>query len=307
MKKKLSLIQPSTWAYIKEGYRTKGYSLKNWLHGYIYSRWIYQYISIGTGEHVLSRKFGPLASFLCRFFKPAQKAGGNGNCISFADTYHGKVMPLEGAREVFTVNRKIETDDLEQVIPYKLARSILLENPLHIAVMDCPCRQARPKPCKPLDVCLVVGELFTDFIMEHHPARTRRISTDEAVAILEAEHKRGHVHHAFFKADLFGRFYAICNCCSCCCGAIQAWRNGTLMLASSGYVSRVDQQQCTNCGICVAFCQFNALSKDEDSIVIDEKLCLGCGVCVTKCREDARWLERDPSRGEPLEVTKLID
>ncbi len=305
MKRKFLIFLPSTWAYIKEGYHTQGYSLKNWLHGYIYSRWIYLYIGIGTGEHILARKFKPLAKFLCRFFKPSGKSESPETCISFSDTYHGKVISLDTAKEIVTVNRRIEVADLEQVIPYKLARSIILENPEHIVVMDCPCRKVRPKPCKPIDVCLVIGEIFSQFILEHHPANSRKINMNEAVEILEAEHKRGHVHHAFFKSDLFNRFYAICNCCSCCCGAIQAWRNGTPMLASSGYVSRGDDELCTACGVCVVFCQFEALKMEEGTIIIDEKRCLGCGVCVTKCKENARWLERDNSRGTPLGVNKL--
>lgn len=306
MKKKLFVFLPSTWAYIKEGYCTEGFSLKNWLHGYIYSRWIYLYISIGTGEHFIARKFKPFAKLLYRIFKPAGKCTSQDKCIAFEDTYHGKVLSLDAAKEIVTVNRKIEITDLEQVIPYKLARSIILENPQHIAVLDCPCRKVRPKPCKPLDVCLVIGKIFSRFVLEHHPGNSRKITPDEAVAILEAEHKRGHVHHAFFKSDLFNRFYAICNCCSCCCGAIQAWRNGTPMLASSGYVSKHNKDLCTLCGVCVAFCQFEALKKEEDIIVMDEKRCLGCGVCVTKCKKNARWLERDTARGKPLEINKLI-
>lgn len=307
MKNKFFIFLPSTWAYIKEGFRSEeGYSLKNLVHGYIYSRWIYLYIGIGTGEHVVARKFSPLAQFFCRLFRPSRKNDSRKKLITFSDTYHGKVLSLDGAKAIVTLNRKIEIQDLEQVIPYKLARSIILENPEQIAVMDCPCRKVRPKPCKPFDVCLIIGELFTQFVLEHHPGNSRKITQDEAVEILEAEHQRGHVHHAFFKSDLFGRFYAICNCCSCCCGAIQAWRNGTPMLASSGYVSRVDQEQCTSCGICVVFCQFEALQKENNTIVIDEKRCLGCGVCVAKCKQNARWLARDPSRGEPLEINKLV-
>lgn len=308
MKRKFALFLPSTWSYIKEGYRSKNYSLRNLLHGYIYSRWIYLYISIGTGEHVVARKLKPLARILRYLFKPLEKKNmPPEKCISFADTYHGKVLRLEEAREIITVNKVIEVDDLEQVIPYKLARSIILENPTHIAVMECPCRRVRPKPCKPLDVCLIVGKLFTRFLLTHHPSKCRKISQDEAVEILAAEHKRGHVHHAFFKADLFGRFYAICNCCSCCCGAIQAWRNGTPMLASSGFVSRCNAELCTLCGICVAFCQFEALQKQDETIILDESKCLGCGVCVSKCKEGARWLERDPSRGEPLDIRTLVE
>lgn len=308
MKRKFALFLPSTWTYIKAGRAAKNYSLKNWLHGYIYSRWIYLYIGIATGEHVVARKLKPLARILQNLFKPvAKKDLPPEKCISFADTYHGKVLRLEEARDIISVNKAIKIDDLEQVVPYKLARSIFLENPTHIAVMECPCRRARPKPCKPLDVCLIVGELFTQFLLEHHPDRCRKISQNEAMEILEAEHKRGHVHHAFFKADLFGRFYAICNCCSCCCGAIQAWRNGTPMLASSGFISRLDEELCSACGVCVAFCQFEALQKKGTTIVIDASRCLGCGVCVSKCKEGARWLERDPLRGEPLDIHALAE
>ncbi len=307
MKRKFVFFLPSTWAFFKEECRTDGYSLKNRLHGYIYSRWIYSYIAIGTGEHFVARKCKPFARFLCRVFKPSKKDNHQGKCITFADTYHGKVLSLDGARQLVTLNQKIELKDLEQVIPFNLARSIVLENPDHIVLMDCPCRKSRSKPCKPIDVCLVIGEPFSQFALEHHPDRCRKISQQEAVEVLEAEHKRGHVHHAFFKSDLFNRFYAICNCCSCCCGAIQAWQNGTPMLASSGYISRVDLDKCLSCGICAAFCQFGALKKQGKDIIIDESRCLGCGVCVTKCKENARWLERDPSRGEPLQINRLVE
>lgn len=276
------------------------------LHGYIYSRWIYLYISIASGEHFIARKFKSGPSFLYRLFKPSKKSTSNEKCITFADTYHGKVLSLGCAKQLVTLNKKIEINDLEKVIPYKLARSIIIKNPDYIVLMDCPCRSARSKPCKPIDVCLIIGEPFSHFILEHHPGRCRKISQKDAVAILDSEHRRGHVHHAFFKSDLGGRFYAICNCCSCCCAAIQAWRNGTPMLASSGYVSRVDPEKCISCGVCAAFCQFGALKKENDTMVIDESRCLGCGVCVTKCKEKARWLERDPARGEPLEINKLV-
>jgi tetratricopeptide (TPR) repeat protein len=48
------------------------------------------------------------------------------------------------------------------------------------------------------------------------------LSPAEAVEILEAEHRRGHVHAAYFKDACLDRFYVICNCCKCCCGGIDA-------------------------------------------------------------------------------------
>jgi NAD-dependent dihydropyrimidine dehydrogenase PreA subunit len=144
------------------------------------------------------------------------------------------------------------------------------------------------------------------FVAEHHPRRSRWIAQEEAVEILRAEHERGHVHHAFFKDAMLDRFYAICNCCACCCGAMQAWQNDAPMLASSGYVSRVAPEECIGCGVCTEFCQFGALSAGDGTVIVDEALCMGCGVCVSKCDQEALSLVRDPSKGEPLEIQELM-
>ena len=306
MKRKFwpNLVRPSTRAFAREARRTPGFSFFDWLHGYVYGRWPYLYIGIGTGEHPLARVFGPLVRWVARLFPP--RLSDDPAHVTFADTYHGKVVPLEAAKQLVTVEEEISLTDLEQVIPYALARDIVLQNPNHIVVLECPCRASRPNPCLPLDVCLVVGEPFASFVAEHHPHRSRWITPEEAVEILCAEHERGHVHHAFFKDAMLGRFYAICNCCACCCGAMQAWRHGTPMLASSGYVSRVAADLCVGCGICADFCQFGALSVSEGLVAVDTAACMGCGVCVSKCPEGALSLVRDPTKGEPLEIRALI-
>jgi ferredoxin len=93
---------------------------------------------------------------------------------------------------------------------------------------------------------------------------------------LEAADQRGHLHHAFFKEAMLGRFYAICNCCVCCCGALQAYRNGIPMLASSGYVGWIDPEKWPGCGLCMAQCPTAAITR-----------------------------VRDHSRSEPLEIDQL--
>jgi len=300
------LLRPSTRAFARAARRTPGYSFFDWLHGYVYARWPYLYIGIGTGEHPLARIFGPLVRGLSRLFPPRATDDRSSARVTFADTYHGKVVPLDAAKRLVTVREEISLTNLEQVIPYARARDVVLRNPDHIVVLECPCRASRSDPCQPLDVCLVVGEPFASFIAEHHPHRSRWITQEEAVEILRAEHARGHVHHAFFKDAMLGRFYAICNCCACCCGAMQAWRNGTPMLAPSGYVSRVDAEQCTGCGTCADFCQFGALSVGEGVAVVDAATCMGCGVCVSKCEQGALSLVREPSKGQPLEIHELM-
>jgi ferredoxin len=312
------LIKPSTRKFIREARRTPGFSWFDLLHGYVYGRWTYLYIEIGVGEHPLSKKLGPLLGRLAGLLlrkRPSDQAPEQEispatgqeapNQVNFADTYHGKVLPVGAARQLVLVNEDIQLPDLEQVIPYKRARAIILQNPDHIVVLECPCRTARPDPCLPLDVCLIVGEPFASFVIEHHPERSRWITQAQAADILQAEDERGHVHHAFFKDAMLGRFYAICNCCSCCCGAMQAQRNGSPMLASSGYVSQVDETLCQGCGICVNYCQFGALSVPNGYSNVDIARCMGCGVCVSQCENGALSLRREESKGVPLELLTL--
>ncbi len=309
MAKHLSPIKTSTRRFFDESRKLGRYGFLDWLHGYIYGRWAYFYIGVGTGEHKLIKRFKPAGEMLFRLFKlffGSSAAADEKNAVSFADTYHGKVVPLENARKLVTLNRPIRLPDLEKVIPYRRARDLILENPDRIVALDCPCRSVRENPCLPLDVCLIVGEPFATFILDHHDHRARAITQDEAISILEAENRRGHVAHAFFKDVMLDRFYAICNCCSCCCGAMQAQRNGTPMLASSGFVCTVDEQLCVQCGECAPMCQFGAIDLDSEP-QLDAERCMGCGVCVNACSYEALSLVRDPARGEPLEIHSLIE
>lgn len=300
---------PSTRAFIREARRLPGYSLFDWLHGYVYARWTYLYIGVGTGEHPLARIAKPVVGWIDVLIrrKAAEEAGASRNGgVEFADTYHGKVVTLEAATQLVSVEHDVDLGDLEQVIPYNLARDIVLQHPDHIVALDCPCRVSRPNPCLPLDVCLIVGEPFASFVTEHHPERTRWISRDDAERILKEEHERGHVHHAFFKDAMLGRFYAICNCCECCCGAMRAHFNGVPMLASSGYVSQVDEALCAGCGECVDLCQFGALDLQGGRSRVDWDACMGCGVCVDNCSLEALTLVRDERKGTPLDIRSLI-
>lgn len=300
------LIKPSTRKFIREARQARDYSLFDFIHGYIYARWTYFYIAVGTGRHPWSKKLAPLAAWLESKAAPSPSNSNKTSGMTFADTYHGKAVPLEAVKQLVNIREDIALPDLEQVIPYKRARDIVLKNPDHLVVIECPCRSAKPNPCLPLDVCIIVGEPFTGFVMEHNPGKSRWITSQEAAAIIDAEDARGHVHHAFFKDAMFGRFYAICNCCACCCGAIQAHQHGTPMLASSGYLAQIDEDSCTACSTCTSFCQFGALNLASFQMSVDAALCMGCGVCVDKCPQEAISLRRDESKSAPLEILSLM-
>ncbi|MDD5264931.1 MAG: 4Fe-4S binding protein [Candidatus Bipolaricaulis sp.] len=299
--RRLYPLRPSTRVFYREGRKIEGYSLLDFVHGYVYSRWPYLYIGAATGAKPAPLVLRPLVR-LGAWATSRRKLNADPARNAFADRYHGKVVPLDAAERLVTLDVDIELRGLERVIPYPVARDIVLRHPDHIAALECPCRASRKNPCQPLDVCLIVGEPFASFITEHHPTASRWISQAEAVEILRAEHERGHVHHAFFKDAMLGRFYAICNCCSCCCGAMQAFQHGTPMLASSGFVSRVEIGSCVRCGACVEACPFDTLAIGETAVRVDEARCMGCGVCVSRCPNGALALARDETKPEPLDV-----
>lgn len=221
-------------------------------------------------------------------------------------TYHGKVMPLDLACELVKVEEDVDVGDIsESIIPYPIARRILLENPQSLAVFECGCRLLQEEPCLPLDVCLAVGDPLASFIVEHEVNNARKITQAEAIDILEAEHKRGHVHGAYFKDVMGGRFYAICNCCSCCCVGMQAWNRFNFpMLAASGYCAEVSED-CSGCGDCADICPFFAIAVDDVAVVERDK-CMGCGVCEGACPTGSIELSLDPSKGEPLDIRAII-
>jgi len=300
------LIKKSTSEFYQAGKITEDYSLYDYLHGYLYLRWPYLYISVAIGEHKLARLLQPVFLFLTAILTPFSK-NDPGNGEAFANSYHGKVVPVEEAKKLVMIQEEIIIKNLEPVIPFTRAKDIIMKNPDRIAALDCPCRVSRAEPCYPLDVCLIIGDPFVSFILEQQPEKSRLISSREAMDILQAEHERGHVHHAFFKDAMLNRFYAICNCCACCCGAFQSHRNGTPMLIASGYTAENNPDLCNGCGTCQEFCQFSAIQILEGKAYIDRELCFGCGVCVDKCQNNAITLKRDPQKGIPLEIEKLMN
>jgi NAD-dependent dihydropyrimidine dehydrogenase PreA subunit len=315
-------FKPSTLSYIREARRTPGFSLVDWLHGYIYARWPYFYIGTAVGANPAARRLRSLVDCLQTLGRSRRKRAGSNRGrhmglsetpprrdtpgTDFANGYHGKVVSLNAARQLVTIDKEISLYNLDQVIPYTRARDIVLKNPDNIVALECPCRVASPNPCLPLDVCLVVGEPFASFVVEHHPRRSRWIAPDEAAEILKAEDARGHVHHAFFKDAMLDRFYAICNCCPCCCGAMRAHRHGVPMLASSGYVAQVSADRCSGCGQCHRVCPFDAVSMVKKAAVVKASACMGCGLCISHCKRKALSLVRDPGRGKPLEILELL-
>lgn len=252
------------------------------LHGIFYYRWYERYVKLALRYARIPRIRDWIVS-----------------------TYHSKVITPDLARAIVTVNHQIPLQDLEQIVPYATARSLMLSASPDIAVTECPCRNIRQNPCRPTQVCMVIGQPMVDFVMQHRPRESRRISQEEALQLLKSEHDRGHMHSAWFKDALGGRFFAICNCCKCCCGALEVMnKHNADFFAPSGYVARIAPDDCTACGACASACPFDAISMNEGA-VLDFSRCRGCGVCVSACGGGAIELVRDDRKGIPLDVRNV--
>jgi len=231
-----------------------------------------------------------------------------------SETYHSKVVRLEDANKFITINQNIELRNLDQVLPYKHAKDIILKNPQNIVAYECGCRGQKKDSCKPSDVCLVVGEPFVDLVRMFQPFRSRRISQEEALRILKEEDERGHVHTAWFKTAMLDRFYTICNCCSCCCLGINFMNDYKMnTVLPSGYRA-ITGGDCSGCGECSKYCQFAAIEmipysengKERKKYNIVSEKCFGCGICESKCKKENISLILDPEKGIPLNIESLV-
>lgn len=252
------------------------------LEGYIYGARSHWYLKPATW------------SWLLRYIKGRETA----------DTYHGKVIVQDDAVRILSLNEPVYKDNLDQVVPFPLAKSIILNHPLpSLAVIDCPCRAQKKDSCKPQDVCLVVGEPYASFVVDHQPGKARRITVEEALDILDKEEKRGHIHTAWFKEVMHNRFYCICNCCTCCCLGMASYNRGVPRLVHSGYTPVMDVKQCKSCDKCVSTCPFQAWEPQlEGSPRLHDHKCMGCGLCISHCPTNALSLNLAPHRGLPLSI-----
>jgi len=162
-----------------------------------------------------------------------------------------------------------------------------------IAVGYCFCRQRRSLLG---DACSTDAPTLNCFTFGKSARHTtaqgfaKKVSKQEALKIMQAAEEAGLVHKAFHPGSRESSpETSICNCCKDCCDTFGLWRSGTLPLINSTfYLSEIDPDACTGCGICVERCPTDAISLNEAGWAQrEESACLGCGVCSRFCPEEA--------------------
>jgi len=82
-----------------------------------------------------------------------------------------------------------------------------------LALGPCTCRTVFHNCDKPINTEIMLG-LGRNIFMQERPHDYREITRQEAKEILRQCHQDGLIHTIVKCRD---NFYAICNCCSCCC------------------------------------------------------------------------------------------
>ncbi len=197
---------------------------------------------------------------------------------------------------VFVQEPVLMTEKTNHILDYERATHII-EDAEYIGVGLCYCRHKNlhlGKECElgaPLETCMTFDNVARS--LSEHGGYSRLIDKAEAKDILQMSYEYNLVqmgenvreHPAF-----------MCNCCGCCCEALQAARKFSPMqpIATTNYLPKVKEEDCISCGKCSRICPILAISVEDKKPVIDETICLGCGICARNCPGKAIQLERRP-------------
>jgi electron transport complex protein RnfB len=230
---------------------------------------------VGIYEYQVDRLDAELAELFEDYYQKAF-----GQMVTVRPHFH-RVLPVQE-----TIKMGMEIHPYESVVS-------IIDRSQAWGVLDCICRKQKAllgDPCEhPLDVCMAMSTIPGAF---DHNSTIRSLTREEALQTLKRAAEAGLVHTVSNNQE--GIWY-ICNCCTCACGILRGLVDFGIanVVASSAFVNQVDESLCVPCGICVDYCQFNAISVNEVAH-IDPNRCVGCGVCVLACPEEAMSLIRRP-------------
>ncbi|UCF56540.1 MAG: 4Fe-4S binding protein, partial [Deltaproteobacteria bacterium] len=136
----------------------------------------------------------------------------------------------------------------------------------------------------------------------------RRISKEEALEVLKNAEEEGLVHNAFYNTKQ-GHF-AVCNCCPCCCGVFRGVKEfkAPYFLAKSNFFASIDQETCSECGVCAEErCPVEAIVEEDNGYTVQSDICIGCGVCTVTCPTESINLVRKPESEQDLPPEDIVD
>jgi Pyruvate/2-oxoacid:ferredoxin oxidoreductase delta subunit len=205
----------------------------------------------------------------------------------FEETDYPELLELVTAIKLPSFMRVIpigETINVKnQVLAFEDARK-MLETADSIAVTTCVCRKLMKRCDGPLEVCLQLNR-GAEYTIKRGTGR--KVSVNEAIAILKISEAAGLVH---LTENTTGKSNVLCNCCNCCCEMLRFATNEKTkgVLAPSRFQAKVEVEACTSCGMCMEICPVEAIALNTDEIAeVNADACIGCGLCAATCPVEA--------------------
>ena len=163
---------------------------------------------------------------------------------------------------VYVQEPVLTTENTLHILDHERA-SHIVEEAEYIGLGTCYCRHKAyhaGHPCEidaPWDVCLTFGNVARS--LAEHGGHARLISKEEAMDALERSYDAGLVQ---IGENVREDPAFICNCCGCCCEALQAARKFSPMqpVATTNYIPSVEENTCIGCGKCEKACPIFAVS-----------------------------------------------
>lgn len=202
--------------------------------------------------------------------------------IGRGDTQLGRTFVHEPA---------LSAENTVQVLDYERASEVIRTARVR-GVGTCYCRhKARHlgKNCdRPMEICMTFSDA-AESLTRHGFAR--QVDVSEGLDLLQQAYENNLVQ---FGENARENVSFICNCCGCCCEAMQAARRFCALhpIHTTNFLPVVDESVCNGCGKCVSACPVEAMTlvsahdpqhPKMKKAAVNEDVCLGCGVCVRSC------------------------
>jgi len=184
-----------------------------------------------------------------------------------------------------------------ETLPYERAEE-LVKSQEKFAVAPCLCRRKAEimgTGCDaPQETCLMFGD-WADYYVRN--GLGRYIDRAEVMEILTMADKANLVLQPSNSKDIV----FMCCCCGCCCGVLTR-----LKVHPSPSEEVASPFIAGGCGVCVDRCQMEALTLEDDRVILDSTRCIGCGLCVATCPSGSLTLMRKPA-SERIKVPVTLD
>lgn len=234
--------------------------------------------------------------------------------VSVEDEFITSLMTLPTPVGRAFVHEETIDDRGMYVLDYERATEVI-KTASHIGVGTCYCRHKKhhvDEACDaPMEICMTFNNVAKSLTKSGH---AKTISVDECLDLLEVAKEHNLVQ---FGENVQNEVAFICNCCSCCCEALQGARKvgAAQAISSSNYVATLNQDICTGCGRCVNVCPVDCftlvsrhdISRKKKMAVLDQTNCIGCGVCVGVCKPMALTMEpREERVFTPIDLSHRV-